>query len=233
MKIHYFQHASFEEADYILDWAKANNHTLTNTLFFEEVHRIPSVDDIDGLIILGGPMNVYEEEKYPWLKDEKAFIRAVIDAGKPVLGICLGGQLIATVLGSSVKSAPNKEIGWFPVMPTEDAVQVEWFHALMKDNPIVFHLHSDQFEIPEGAVNLAYSTANRNQAYILGDRILGLQFHMEMREEDYDTIYGYVDSELAPGAHIQDKETIKAGFIQYTTALNKFCDTVLTTHFAS
>lgn len=114
MKIHYLQHVSFEALGYIEEWATNERiHVSRTALFLDE--RFPELDTFDHLIIMGGPMGVHEEHRYPWLKPEKEFIDKALTAGKHVLGICLGAQLIAEVLGARVYPNPEKEIGWFRV----------------------------------------------------------------------------------------------------------------------
>src|SRR5262245_15038627 len=119
MQIHYFQHVPFEGLGYIETWLKENGHDISVTRFYESSYQLPPVSAIDALIVMGGPMGVYDEDKYAWLRDEKAFIEDCIRAGKRLLGICLGAQLLSVCLGAAVGAAPNKEIGWFPVKPTE------------------------------------------------------------------------------------------------------------------
>ena len=102
MNIHIIQHVSFEPAGMIIDWAKGNGHDLTYSLLFSESISWPSMDDLDMLVILGGPMGVNEEDNFPWLKEEKLFINKAIAANKIILGICLGSQLLAEALGALV-----------------------------------------------------------------------------------------------------------------------------------
>ena len=128
MNIHCFQHIAFETPGTILDWAKQNNHAVTYTYFFAEGYLIPSLNNIDLLIIMGGFMNVEEEEKFPFLIEEKQFIKRAIEAGKKVIGICLGSQLIAAALGSNVYQSKEKEIGFFPITFTDAALQHPLFN---------------------------------------------------------------------------------------------------------
>ena len=101
MRIQVFQHHPAEGAAHVASWAADRGHALSTTRLFEDP-PLPRVDAVDWLVVLGGPMNVYEEARHPWLAREKAFLRAMIDAGKPILGICLGAQLLADVLGGPV-----------------------------------------------------------------------------------------------------------------------------------
>ncbi len=135
-----------------------------------------------GVIILGGPMNVYEEDKFPFLKDEDILIKKAVLADMPVLGICLGGQLIAKATGAKVRKGKKKEIGWHKLNLTADSRHDNAFKTLPQEL-CVFQWHGDTFDIPEGAVRLAGSELFPNQAYRTGRRIYGLQFHFEVTEK--------------------------------------------------
>ena len=180
LSIHYFQHAPYEGLGCIEEWAIQQGHTLTATKFFESSHILPDIQTIDALIVLGGPMSVYDELDYDWLATEKSFIKEAIDKEKRVLGICLGSQLIAACSGAGVSAAPNKEIGWFKIFPTEATKEISWLYDLLKEEPVAFHWHGDKFQIPAGSVNLTDSVANSNQLFMIKDKTLGIQFHLEV-----------------------------------------------------
>jgi GMP synthase (glutamine-hydrolysing) len=143
------------------------------------------IDDIDSttltapdlVVILGGPIGVYEENLYPFLNGELAAIRARMDAAKPTLGICLGAQLMAKALGARVAPGPQKEIGWAPLALTE-ASRVSLLGAF--ETTPVLHWHGDNFELPANAIRLASTSACPNQAFAYGMNLLGLQFHIEV-----------------------------------------------------
>jgi len=135
-----------------------------------------------GMIILGGPMNVYEEDKFPYLKDEDILIKKAVKNDMPVLGICLGGQLIAKATGAKVSKGTKKEIGWYDLKLTKDSRQDKVFNSL-PGTIKVFQWHGDTFDIPDGAVHLAGSELFSNQAYRVGSRIYGLQFHLEVTQK--------------------------------------------------
>jgi GMP synthase-like glutamine amidotransferase len=144
--------------------------------------HFPKLDDFTHIVFLGGPMNVYEEDRYPFLRDEDLFIKEAIQRGKSVLGICLGAQLIAKALGAKVFKAPIKEIGWYDVSLTKIGSNDPLFSNLPKTFP-VFQWHEDTFEIPEKAKLLAISDSVLHQAFRYGENAYGLQFHLEVTRE--------------------------------------------------
>jgi len=149
-----------------------------------------SLSNTSAVIVLGGPMNVYEEDKYPFLKQEDEFLKEVIEEGLPTLGFCLGAQLIAKATGALVKKNPQKEIGWFSVSVTEDGSDDPLLQGFQEEFE-VFQWHGDTFDIPDGAVRLAESELCPNQAFRVGHSIYGLQFHVEVTDE---MIYQWLDA---------------------------------------
>ncbi len=130
----------------------------------------------DLLVVLGGPISVYEEDRYPFLVEEIALLRARLAAGRPTLGICLGAQLIACALGAAVYPGPQKEIGFAPIALTE-AGRASCL-AAFEDAPVL-HWHGDTFDLPAGAELLASTDVCRNQAFAIGRTTLAVQFHPE------------------------------------------------------
>jgi GMP synthase-like glutamine amidotransferase len=208
LHIHFLQHVPYEGLACIHTWITQQGHTLSSTKFFEERHELPAMNTFDWLIILGGPMSVHDDQQYPWLKKEKAFILNSINAGKKVLGICLGAQLAALCLGANVTRAAHKEIGWYPIRPTEACKQENWLYALISDHPVVFHWHGDQFEIPREANELITSEANGNQAFLYRDQVLGLQFHLEVTADALKEMVRNGSNELAEERYIQTPSEI-------------------------
>ncbi len=208
MKIHYFQHVEFEGLGLIKEWAKERGHKISSTKFYEK-YNIPNTNDYDALIIMGGSMSVHDEEIYPWLKKEKQHIKQAIENKKPILGICLGAQLIADALGAEISNAPVKEIGWLPIAWSDEAMGNKIL-AGINSAMNVLHWHGEQFSIPEGATHLASSKACANQAFLYGSNIIGLQFHLEMDENSINEIIKNCGNEIAtPSPAIQSAETIK------------------------
>jgi GMP synthase-like glutamine amidotransferase len=134
---------------------------------------------VKGVVILGGPMGVYEEGKYPFLKEEDIFLKKIIDKDFPTLGICLGAQLLAKAKGAIVKKSPSKEIGWYKVFLTAEGRKDRLFKGLDKTLE-VFQWHEDTFTVPEGATLVCRGLSCRNQAIRIGKNIYGLQFHIEV-----------------------------------------------------
>lgn len=210
IRIHYLQHVPFEGPGCIKEWAEKKNHRLNVTrLYKEEVP--PALSKIDWLIIMGGPMGIYDDREYPWLTDEKRYLREAVEENKIIIGICLGAQLLADALGASVNPGRNKEIGWFPVSKTEDG-KASILFDVMPDQTPVFHWHGDQFDIPEECLHLAGSEACPNQAFQYKDRIIGLQFHLEATADSIRGMIEHAGNELAgTSSFIQSRETILDG----------------------
>jgi len=208
MRIHYLQHVAFENLAAIEPWAKTGRHRLSVTRFHEN-DSLPPMDVFDWLIVLGGPMNVYEEDKYFWLTDEKRFIEKAVRQGKRVLGICLGAQLIAAVLGARVRRNPEKEIGWFPVERVETRRETELFESLPRTF-LAFHWHGDTFDLPAGAVHTARSEGCDCQAFIYTDRVVALQFHLETTRESVEKLIHHCAGDMTEGKFVQRPEEMIA-----------------------
>ena len=202
MRIHYLQHVPFEGPGSLERWALSNGHTLTATRLYDG--ELPArLEDAGALVILGGPMNVYEEEIHPWLVQEKIFIKRAIESDIPVLGICLGAQLIADVLGARVYRNQHKEIGWFPLELTNQARE----SRLFGDLPTQFtalHWHGDTFDLPPGATHIAKSEGCANQAFTFdSERVVGLQFHLEWTKAILAETLRNCAGDLTEGRYVQ------------------------------
>ena len=195
---HYFQHVPFEGLGYIEDWLTANEYRIEATPLWQSDHRLPDSSEVDFLILMGGPMSVNDEATYPWLTPEKQFIRDFLATGKPVLGICLGAQLIASALGATVTANPQPEIGWYPVFGSG----ADGGFAF-PDETLVFHWHGETFSLPEGAISLAHSHGCRNQAFQLGTNVIGLQCHPETTPASASALVKHCGDELVDGEFIQ------------------------------
>lgn len=212
MRIHYLQHVPFEDLANIEAWARSRGHYLTCTMLFAD-ETLPDLSSFDWLIIMGGPMNIYEHDRYPWLLREKEFIRQAVAGGKIVLGICLGAQLISDVLGGKVTGNRFREIGWFPVSLTAEGISSSIF-SVLPERFVALHWHGDTFSIPSGASRTAESEACSNQAFILG-RAVGLQFHLESSKDSIDHLLENCADELTEGPYVQKPREIDAPAERY------------------
>ena len=223
MRAHVLQHVPFEGLGSIEPWLSARNALVTWTRFFEDP-SLPETTDIDLLIALGGPMSVNDEDLLPWLRAEKSFIACAIASGRPVLGICLGAQLIASALGARVYTGPHKEIGWHPV----SGACAEPGSFAFPGEFLAFHWHGETFDLPPGAVCLASSEACRHQAFRFGRNVLGLQFHLETAPASADAIITRCRDELqAGGAYVQAEDTLRDAPPQTYAAVNAQMSAVL------
>lgn len=210
MIVHCLQHVPFENAANIAVWASKHGHTLTTTLVYEN-QSFPDPASLGLLAVMGGPMNVYQHRDHPWLPDEKTFIERALAAGTPILGVCLGAQLLADVLGAKVAQNPQIEIGWHPVRSTREASSSKLF-GLLPAEFTAFHWHGDAFGIPAGATRLAESKACPNQAFEYGGRALGLQFHLEYSVDSIEAMLAHCADELVDAPFIQNPDRIRAGY---------------------
>ena len=224
MHIHYLKHVSFEGLGSMENIFVERGCRLSRTCMYED-QSFPSVHDMDALIVMGGPMGVGDDDEYPWLTLEKEFIESVIKRNVPVVGVCLGAQLIANVLGAAVLKNAHEEIGWFPVNRASELQDVrvdglpESFDAL--------HWHGDTFDIPEGATNFISSAGCVNQGFVYEDSILALQFHLEMLPSHVQAVYQECGSPEKSGAYVNSLEEMLAPtdkFQQASKILEKFLE---------
>ncbi|MGM8870257.1 type 1 glutamine amidotransferase [Psychrobacter sp. 2Y5] len=189
LRIHALFHTDYADLSFIKQWANSHNYPITISRSYDN-DALPEPDSFDWLIVMGGPMSVHDEDKHPWLIAEKRLITQTIDAGKTVIGVCLGAQIIAHCLGAEVKPSGVKEIGWLPMQLTE----VGQAHPLLQDLPkdfTVFHWHGEGFDCPKGASIIAETDAWANQGFIYqtpkhkqrGTWVLAWQCHFEVTKE--------------------------------------------------
>lgn len=229
MKIHWLQHVAFEGLGSIEKWAQEKGHALSCTRLFAG-ELLPALEAFDLLIVMGGPMGVHDQDKYPWLREEKTFLRRVIAAGKPVLGVCLGAQLLADVLGAQVMANTEKEIGWFPVERASGVparVFPEQLERVLPVRQTVFHWHGDTFTLPEKAIHLYSSAACVNQAFVYEERVIGLQFHLETTPASVTALVENCRAELGPAPWIQKEEEILAAAGDVFAEINSWMGALL------
>ncbi len=214
MNIIIIQHVAFESPGHFIDIFKSYDARIT---FLEVYRETPAIEeDFDVLLIMGGPMNIYEEDKYPWLKEEKMIIAEAIKNKKVVIGVCLGAQLIADALGSKVYPNPAREIGWFPVQKTNDRVL-----NFLPDFITVFHWHGETFDLPENCVSIYKSEVTEHQAFLYDDRVLGLQFHLEMEFEGAKALCHNCREEMDGSCYVMDENEILEQHKNFTSSNKK------------
>lgn len=208
MRIHCLQHVPFEGPAGIADWAAARGHELSVTHLYTGAAP-PSTEVFDWLVVMGGPMGVYDQAEHPWLVAEKALLREAVAAGRTIVGVCLGAQLLAEVLGGRVYRNAEKEIGWFPIELTEAGRASDVF-GFLPGRIEVFHWHGDTFDLPPGAVHLARSQGCGNQGFLWDGRVLGLQFHIETTPESLRELVEHGADDILPGPYVQSAERMLA-----------------------
>jgi len=202
MNIHILQHAKWETIGKLDKWFAHKNLPYTTTHLYKG-EKLPKTK-IDFLIIMGGPMGIFDDEKYPWLKEERELIKQTINSNAKVLGICLGSQFIADALGAKVLPGKEKEIGFFDLHNKKN-------HPITSGLPNtleVFHWHGDTFETPKNAVNLFSSNLIKNQGFISDNRVIALQFHLEVGTKEIKNFVENGIEELIPSTYVHSKNKI-------------------------
>ena len=224
MHVHVLQHVPFEGLGSMAAWLEQRSACVTATRLFE-TPQWPDLSGIDLVIALGGPMSVNDDAKLAWLADEKQFLADAMTMNKAVLGICLGAQLIANALGAKVYPAAAKEIGWHQVFGIATPADAFVFPA----STTVFQWHGETFDLPQGAVALARSEVCPNQAFQLGTRVMGLQFHLETTPASAKALVRHCADELRlPQPYVQTELALHAAPKAQYVAINHLMDQVLT-----
>jgi GMP synthase (glutamine-hydrolysing) len=201
LNVHVLQHVPFEGPASIAQWMNERGHNLSTTkLYLGE--PLPALNAIDWLIVMGGPMNVGDSQQYPWLESELNFIQDAIKCEKCLLGVCLGAQLIAFALDAKVKENEYKEIGWFGIQRSLQVTETI-FSDIWPESIDVFHWHGDTFELPPESQLLASSEACANQGFIFNDRVVGLQFHLEVTPDTVASLIENCTDELDDSDYVQ------------------------------
>ena len=205
MRVCCLQHSRVGSETYLPVWAAEKGHDLTTSVV-PHAPSLPRPHDLDCLVVLGGPMSAWEEARHPWLTAEKRLLETLIEAGKPVLGICLGAQLVADVLGARTYAGDHREIGWHRVEATDES-RTQPVGKVLPDAFETFLWHGDSFDIPDGAVHIARSAAFPSQAF-LWKRVLALQFHLEVTPDWVRWIAARDAAGLVDARFVQSLETI-------------------------
>ncbi|HEX5472065.1 MAG TPA: gamma-glutamyl-gamma-aminobutyrate hydrolase family protein [Lacipirellulaceae bacterium] len=216
MRVHFLQHVPFEGLASIESWLRGRGYGIRCTRMFAG-DDLPAEADFDWLIVMGGPMGANDDAIHPWLRSEKLLIERAIGSGKAVLGICLGAQLIAHALGAKVYKNEHREIGWFNIERSQEAL-TNPFGELLPPKLEVFHWHGDTFELPAGATRLASSAACINQAFAVGTQVAALQFHLEVTRDSAAMLIDHCADELASGPYVQDAAEMLASSQRFATA---------------
>lgn len=218
------QHVPFEGPGWIENWLQVQGARVFRVSLWEPDARLPEPTYGDIAVVMGGPMSVNDEDAYPWLAVEKEYLRARIREGRPTLGICLGAQAIASAVGAPVYRAREREIGWFPIYGAEVPQGVFRFPPELT----VLHWHGETFDLPPGAVRLATSPACTNQAFQIGRRVLGLQFHLEATRGSLQQLVEACRGDLeGPGAYVASEREIVAVPDQVLATANLWMERVL------
>lgn len=224
MRIHSLQHVPFEDIGSLMHDVQAQGHSLSTTYWYKG-DAAPALNCFDVLIVMGGPMGVYDDDIYPWLATEKVLIADAIAAGKKIIGICLGAQLIACVLGTKVTRNVHREIGWFPLQINPNSNHP--VASILASCNKVFHWHGDTFALPPQAQLIASSQACAHQAYVIDNQIYGFQFHLETTEASARALIQHCAEDLDHSMYVQNAEEMlrdKADF----TGINKAMSEVFT-----
>lgn len=193
----------------VSSWAAAKGFQIKQT-FVCNGENLPDLDSFDWLMIMGGSQHAWDEDAHPWLVEEKNFIKDAIAAGKIVLGICFGAQLLAEALGGALFSNTRKEIGWYPVALTPEGRKSFLFQNI-PPTFTTFHWHSDHFSLPTACTRLANSKISENQAFVCAGRpLIGLQFHPEYTREMVTYFARKHSQDWILDAYVSTKEEVLA-----------------------
>jgi GMP synthase-like glutamine amidotransferase len=206
VRIHCVQHVPFEGPGAIAGWCGERGHELVG-LHPYRGDALPAPETVEALVVMGGPMSANDTASLPWLAAEKKLVEQVVRAGRPMLGVCLGAQILASALGARVYRAKSREIGWWPLRVRAEARSgtplADWPETL-----VPLHWHGETFDLPEGASHLAATEACPHQAFLWG-RVLGLQFHVEATPASVTELSAACAGEIGDGPFEQPAGRIR------------------------
>ncbi|WP_243310672.1 type 1 glutamine amidotransferase [Fundidesulfovibrio agrisoli] len=217
MLIRTFEHEPFEGPANIEAWAAKRGHTMVRT-FLHAGDALPQAPDYDMLVVMGGGMSVHDELQFPWMREEKECLKQAVARGRSVLGVCLGAQMLSEALGGFVTPGLHREIGWHPVRLTPWAAGSPAFAGLPKSF-MGFHWHGETFSIPRGATLLAESDACAHQAFAVGAKLVGVQFHFETTLASMEQFLAGAGDDLGQGGYVQTAEQMREGAALHMAAL--------------
>jgi GMP synthase-like glutamine amidotransferase len=226
LRVLVFQHESDDGPGYLGE-ALLKRGAELDIVRLDEGESVPDVSPYDMLLVMGGVMNVYQEDKYPWLIEETRAIRQAVEADKAVLGVCLGGQLLAKALDAKVRLGAATEIGLTPITLTEQGRIDPLFEGLSHIEAVEWH--DDTFDIPTGAVALAYSEGCANQAFRFGDHAYGLQFHPEVSPE---MLTEWIKGEGKPNDRSSFHHAVETKVVELQTQADRVIDNFLRVHIS-
>jgi len=209
MRIQSIEHVPFEDPAGIALWAAERDHTLTRARVYAG-DPLPKPGEYDLLVVMGGPMSVHDDLEFPWLNAEKDCLKQAVARGRSVLGVCLGAQMLSEILGGEVTRNPHREIGWHTVRLTPWAKANRAFVNIPEEFT-AFHWHGETFSVPRGASLTAESDACANQAFAVGGKLVGLQFHFETTAESMDKLIEHGAADIVPGQFVQTPDRMRAG----------------------
>jgi len=222
--IHYLQHVPFEGLGCIDNWAASVGCAVTRTRLYDD-EPLPDPRGLGSLFVMGGPMGADDGDRFPWIEREKKFIERIIELGRPVIGICLGAQMLASVLGARIYRNTHREIGWFPVTMTAAALSTPLF-AGFPESLTVFNWHGDTFDRPAGLFHCAGSPACKNQMFLYNEKVLGIQFHFEANPQGVGDLINECRDEMTPGEYVQDEAVIRE-YLSNAREANRLMDCIL------
>jgi GMP synthase-like glutamine amidotransferase len=222
MQVQVLQHMAFEGPGMIGEWAAEQGHSINRTHLYAG-DTLPAWDKTDMLVIMGGPMGVRDADKYDWMPVEFDFIHKAIQRKIPTVGICLGAQFIAHLLGARVYRNKEAEIGWFPLTHVDEIFK----KVIGVEGLPTFHWHGDTFDLPKGARHLASSKATPNQAFLYDKHVLGLQFHLEVLPSSITDLLDHIGGGLKEANYVQSRDVIEANMEVLCAQNNQMCRNLL------
>lgn len=223
MNIALLKHVAYDGPAFLPQWAAREGHRLEDILVPEV--GVPAPEGFDRFVIIGGPMSIWEDDKHPWLEAERRFVAECVAADRPILGICLGAQLLAAHFGAVVQTGRHKEIGWFTVERNDDALST-WLGSALPQRFDSFFWHGDVFGLPQGAQAIAGSAAHPVQGFVMG-RHLALQFHLEVTPEWASRLAERDAEELEPDRFVQTADVLLSRSPASYRESNRLMDAVL------